>query len=416
VAINAPDEVVVESVERGDARLGRAGEPGDRVAAQAWASHAQAVIVTVPAETVTTRATVLRHSGDGGPSVAAFGHVLVDVKPFAQATVVLEHTGSVTYADNVELRVGDGASLVVVSIADWDDDAVHVSQHNISLGRDARIKHVVVSFGGDVVRVSTNVAYDGPGGDAELLGLYFADAGQHLENRLFVDHAVPALPEPGDLQGRPAGRELAHRLGRRRADPGGREGTDTYELNRNLLLTEGARADSVPNLEIETGRSRRRPRQRHRPFDDEQLFYLQSRGSRPTRRAGVGVRGFFADIQQIRRPTASRAASRGRTRAPTAGAGLVRPPLHRPRGRRRPSGACDVDIAGLPVAWCAAARGLRAIHDVCSHADGRAVRVAESRTARFECWLHGSRFDLAPVGPHGCRPPAVPLPRDRRGR
>jgi hypothetical protein len=162
---------------------------------------------------VTTRATVLRHSGDGGPSVAAFGHVLVDVKPFAQATVVLEHTGSVTYADNVELRVGDGASLVVVSIADWDDDAVHVSQHNISLGRDARIKHVVVSFGGDVVRVSTNVAYDGPGGDAELLGLYFADAGQHLENRLFVDHAVPALPQQRAPTGAPCRAESAHTSG-----------------------------------------------------------------------------------------------------------------------------------------------------------------------------------------------------------
>src|SRR5690606_4726752 len=135
----------------------------------------------------------------------------------------------------------------------WDDDAIHLSQQDIRVGRDATVKHVAVSLGGSVVRVNTNVSYAGPGGDATLLGVYFADAGQHLEHRSFIDHNAPNCAShvtyKGALQGETArtvwvGDVLI------RADA---DGTDTYELNRNLILTEGARADSVPNLEIETG-------------------------------------------------------------------------------------------------------------------------------------------------------------------
>ena len=307
VAISSPDDVVVEALERADddaardARLGTAGTPGDRVAALAWSAHKTAVVVTVPKETVASRPVVLRHTGDGGPTVAALGHVLVDVQPFAQATVVLEHTGSVTYADNVELRVGDGASLVLVSVGDWDDDAVHVSQHNAVLGRDARLKHVVVSLGGDLVRVSPNVSYEGPGGDAELLGLYFADSGQHLEHRLFVDHAVPRcrsrVTYKGALQGDDAHTVWVGDVLIRAAA----EGTDTYELNRNLVLTDGARADSVPNLEIETGEIEGAGHASATGrFDDEQLFYLQARGIPEDEARRLVVRGFFAElVQQI---------------------------------------------------------------------------------------------------------------------
>jgi Fe-S cluster assembly protein SufD len=97
------------------------------------------------------------------------------------------------------------------------------------------------------------VHYDGPGGQAELLGLYFADAGQHLEHRLFVDHNEPKTISNVDYKGALQG-EGAHSvwvgdvLIRKAA-----EGIETYESNRNLVLTDGCRADSVPNLEIETG-------------------------------------------------------------------------------------------------------------------------------------------------------------------
>src|SRR5581483_6001665 len=121
----------------------------------------------------------------------AYGHTVIEVAPFAVTTVVLDHRGSATYADNVEVRVSDGASLTLVSIQDWADDAVHCSHHRIEVGRDARVRTVTVTFGGDLVRLFPQVTYAAPGGDAELLGLYFADDGQHLEHRSHIDHAVP---------------------------------------------------------------------------------------------------------------------------------------------------------------------------------------------------------------------------------
>ena len=251
----------------------------------------------MPKDVVASRPTTIRVHGEGSDQGPAFGHVLVDVQPFAQAVVVLDHAGSATYADNVEFVVGDGAALTVVVVNDWADDAVHVSQQSIRVGRDARFKSIAVGFGAGVARVSTEARFTATGGDIEMLGLYFADAGQHLEHRLFVDHAVPHCRSnvvyKGALQG-----EGAHTVWIGdvliRAEA---EGTETFELNRNLVLTDGARADSVPNLEIETGEivGAGHASATGR-FDDEQLFYLQSRGIPADEARRLVVRGFFADV------------------------------------------------------------------------------------------------------------------------
>jgi Fe-S cluster assembly protein SufD len=294
VEVDAAPGVLVETVGRDDPRIGSAGKPVDRVSARAHASFAAATVVTVPAELRAERPTQITLRGEGGTS---YGHLVVDVKPFAEAVVVLDHIGSATYADNVEVLVGEGAALTLVSVQDWDDEAVHLSHQRALVGRDARLKSVVVTLGGDLVRLYPQVSYAGPGGDAELLGLYFSDAGQHLEHRLFVDHAVPhcrsRVAYKGALQGADAravwiGDVLIRHVA---------VGTDTYELNRNLVLTDGARADSVPNLEIETGEivGAGHASATGR-FDDEQLFYLQSRGIPEDEARRLVVRGFFADI------------------------------------------------------------------------------------------------------------------------
>jgi Fe-S cluster assembly protein SufD len=297
VEVDAAPEVHVETVARGDERLGRAGVPGDRVAARAWSSFEKATVVTVPKDVIASAPTVVTLRGDGIDNGAAFGHLLVDVQQFAQAVVVLDHVGSATYADNVEFLVGDGARLTVVVIDDWADDAVHAAQHSVTVGRDASFKSIVVSFGGDLVRVASEARFAATGGRIEMLGLYFADAGQHLEHRLFVDHAQPHCTSnvvyKGALQG-----EEAHTVWIGdvliRAEA---EGTQTFELNRNLILTDGARADSVPNLEIETGEivGAGHASATGR-FDDEQLFYLQSRGIPENEARRLVVRGFFADV------------------------------------------------------------------------------------------------------------------------
>ncbi|MFC4002272.1 Fe-S cluster assembly protein SufD [Prauserella oleivorans] len=296
VDVEAAPEVRVETVGRDDERLGAAGTPSDRVAAQAYSSFEKATLVTVPRETKASSRTLVRITGPG-EGKTAYGHVQVRAERFAEAAVVLDHVGSGTYADNVEFVLGDGAQLTVVSVQDWADDAVHVSEQHLSLGRDARLKHIVVTLGGDLVRVSPTAAFGGPGGDVEMLGLHFADAGQHQEHRLFVDHAVPNCKSnvvyKGALQGDGAHSVWIGDVLIRAAA----EGTETFELNRNLVLTEGARADSVPNLEIETGEiAGAGHASATGRFDDEQLFYLQSRGIPEEQARRLVVRGFFHEI------------------------------------------------------------------------------------------------------------------------
>jgi Fe-S cluster assembly protein SufD len=296
VGADAAPLVTAVHAQRGDKRLGAAFVPADRVSAQAFASFDDAMVITIPAETQADQPTVVSVRGESAEG-AAFGHTLIEVGANARAAVVLDHSGSATYADNVEIVVGDGASLILVSLQDWADDAVHVSHHYISLGRDARVQHTAVTLGGGVVRLSPSVRYAGPGGDAELLGAYFADAGQHLEHRLFVDHTQPNCRSRVEYKGALQGDEahtvwIGDVLIRAEAT-----GTDTYEQNRNLLLTEGARADSVPNLEILTGEVIGAGHaSTSGKLEDHHLFYLMARGIPLAEARRLVIRGFFGEL------------------------------------------------------------------------------------------------------------------------
>lgn len=296
--------VTVETVGRDDSRLGQGGTPSDRVAAQAYSGFEQATILSVGKETEVAEPVVVRITGPG-EGKTAYGHLQVRLAEFAVATVVIDQRGSGTYAENIEFVLGDSAKLTVVAVQDWADDVVHATAHHALVGRDAVLRHTAVTLGGDLVRLTGNVRYAGPGGDAELLGLYFADAGQHFEQRLLVDHAVPHCKSnvlyKGALQGDPHSPKGDARtvwvgdvLIRAAA-----EGTDTFEINRNLVLTDGARADSVPNLEIETGEivGAGHASATGR-FDDEQLFYLRARGIPEDAARRLVVRGFFHEIIQ----------------------------------------------------------------------------------------------------------------------
>ena len=297
VTVVNPPEVTVEIVGRDDPRLGTAGRPGDRTAATAWASFRESTVVTVGQQAVASAPTSIRVEGTLGSVAPSALHLLVHGLELSEAVVVIDHVGGATLAETVEVVAEDGAHLTVVSIQDWDAGTVHAAAHRIRLGRDAVVRHIVVNLGGDVVRITPDVEFAGEGGEVEMLGLYFADAGQHQEHRLFVDHAVPScrsrVTYKGALQGEGAhtvwvGDVLIRAVA---------EGTDTYELNRNLVLSDGARADSVPNLEIETGLIEGAGHASATGrFDDEQLFYLRSRGIPEDDARRLVVRGFFAEL------------------------------------------------------------------------------------------------------------------------
>ncbi|KKB99411.1 Fe-S cluster assembly protein SufD [Mycolicibacter arupensis] len=302
IEVDGPESVRSETVPRDDDRLGAAGVPADRVAAQAYSAFGSATVVTVPKGAEIAEPITITVTGPGA-GTTAYGHLQLRAEELSRATVVIDVRGGGTYADNVEFVVGDGAALTVVWIADGEQDLVHVTSHHAALGKDAVLRHTAVQLGGDLVRLTGRVRFDGPGGDAEMLGLYFADAGQHLESRLLVDHARPHCRSnvlyKGALQGDPeSGLPDAHTVwvGDVLIRATG-IGTDTFEVNRNLVLADGARADSIPNLEIETGEIVQAGHASATGrFDDLQLFYLQARGIPEDQARRLIVRGFFGEI------------------------------------------------------------------------------------------------------------------------
>jgi len=270
--------------------------PNELPAALAAERSGASRVIDLPAEWSSDEPILVKLHGDDADTLV-WSQLLVRVGNHARATLVLEHTGSARYSALTSVLVGDGADLTMVTIQDWDDDAVHLGRDSIRVGRDATVKHAALSFGGDLVRMHANVEYAGPGGSAELLGLYFADEGQHIEHRLFADHTAPRtrshVSYKGALQGDGAhtvwvGNVLIRKVA---------EAIETFEENRNLVLTDGCQADSIPNLEIETGEIEGAGHASATGrFDDEQLFYLRSRGIDEKEARRLVVHGFFHDL------------------------------------------------------------------------------------------------------------------------
>lgn len=304
IDVQAPEGVSYEELDPSDERIGRAGAPVDRAAAQAWSETTKADYIKVAKDTVLTDPVTITITGAGEEKVS-YGSLVVELDTHAEAVVIVKYAGSGAHSDNIEFVVGDGAKLTTVVFEDWNRDGVHLSNSHIQVGRDATVRHYYAAFGGDVVRSVPHVRYTAPGGDAELLGLYFADAGQYFEQRLLVDHSIKNCRSnvlyKGALQGEPE--KGAEARDARTAWIGDvlirpeATGTDTYEKNNNLVLTKGARADSVPNLEIQTGEI---VGAGHAAtvgrFDDEQMFYMQSRGIPAAAAKMLIVRGFFTDV------------------------------------------------------------------------------------------------------------------------
>jgi Fe-S cluster assembly protein SufD len=269
--------------------------PFDRISALAFGSAADVTLIEVAPETEPGVPVLIRVAGQGSEAAAA--RTVIKLGAFAKVSLVLEQVGTAVLADNIEVVLGDSAQLTLVTLSTWEAESVQAQHIKFRVGRDAHITHVQITLGGSVVRQFTSVEYAGRGGQADLWGLYFADAGQHFEHRQLVDHSVPDCRSyvgyRGALQGQSAHTVWVGDVVIRATATG----TETYEINRNLLLTDGARADSVPNLEIETGEviSAGHASATGR-FDDEQLFYLMARGITEDEARKLVVGGFFAEL------------------------------------------------------------------------------------------------------------------------
>jgi Fe-S cluster assembly protein SufD len=268
--------------------------PTDRPSAVARAGAAKVVSVQVADDEVVDEPIVVHLRGT---SALSYGQVVVRVGRHARATVVVVHDASVDVSGSIVTEVGEGADLTMLSVIDGPPEHTHLWQWHTEVGRDAHFVGCVVTIGGRVVRILPSVSYAGPGGSAEILGAFLAEDGQYLEHRIFVDHDEPHCSSRVVFKGALSGAGshtvwIGDVLVRRSAT-----GIDTYEMNRNLLLDDGPRADSVPNLELETGDVLSAGHASATgKFDDEQLFYLMARGIPERVARQLVVRGFFADV------------------------------------------------------------------------------------------------------------------------
>lgn len=253
-----------------------------------------AIVVTIAPEVDASEPVVLHLAGD---TDGAYGHIVIDAQRHSRATVVLEHDPQIDVSGAIVTHIGEGADLTVLSAWNGEGSGRQLWQMPAFVERDAQFRGLVVSLAGSFLRLCPSVEYRGPGGSAEIWGAFLADGSEYQEHRIFVDHATPHCTSKVIYKGALSGADshtvwIGDVLVRREA-----VGIETYELNRNLLLNDGPRADSVPNLELETGdvlgagHASATGR-----FDDEQLFYLQSRGIPENLARQLVVRGFFADV------------------------------------------------------------------------------------------------------------------------
>ena len=297
INLDLAESVTANWIDSTDSRVGSAGLPEDRVSAAAWTNASKTLLVEVAAKTQVERPSFIHLRTEATAATAA--HVLIHVGRFAKATIVLEHSGVAALAENVEIVLEDEAELNFVTLQEWEKGASHISSQFCKLGRNARLKHIVVSMGGDLVRVVPSVALSAPGAEINMYGVYLADTGNYFEHRPYVDHiaenCVSNVAYKGALQGSGAHTVWVGDVLIRESAVG----TSTYELNRNLLLVDGARADSVPNLEIETGKIEGAGHaSASGRFDDEQLFYLMARGIEAEAAKKLVVRGFLSEVIQ----------------------------------------------------------------------------------------------------------------------
>ncbi|MEE1296239.1 MAG: Fe-S cluster assembly protein SufD [Bifidobacterium sp.] len=288
-----PAVVAVREATVGQEPTGTVGLPTDRIEAVEWASATRAFVVELKSEPSQPVLVKVHGTGDALDAL----HLVVLAADRVHGDVVIEHDGEARLAEGVEIATGTDAHISVTSVQEWSATSKHVGGHRIHVGAESSVRHAVVTLGGAVVRLRLDQDFGGEHGDINMLGIYFVDPGEHIEHRTMVVHNQPDCKSRVVYKGALSGKG-AHStwVGNALIEPTA-PGTDSYELNRNLVLTPGAIADSEPNLEIENGNivgaghasSVGR-------FDDEELFYLQSRGIPEATARKLVVRGFFGEL------------------------------------------------------------------------------------------------------------------------
>lgn len=238
------------------------------------------------------------YSADAGGLLAS--RTLVILEANAKATFIDEYTNEpfgerLFHTGGVELILGDGAKLRYVNLQNWSRNVAHLHRMRAKLSRDARLESLTVSLGADAARAEVESVLEGPGSESEMLGLYFADKGQHYNQYTLqhhrADHAFSDLLFKGALRD---GSQAVY-SGIIVVDEGAQK-TDAYQTNRNFLLDEASHAVSIPQLEIKANDVKCSHGSTVSPVPEDQRFYLMSRGLPPEVAEHVLVTSFLYEV------------------------------------------------------------------------------------------------------------------------
>ncbi|HEV3474783.1 MAG TPA: Fe-S cluster assembly protein SufD, partial [Actinomycetota bacterium] len=230
---------------------------------------------------------------------AVFPHTVVIAEEMAEVTLIdrvtspdMEAALSVAVT---EIFAGPASKVRYVSLQEWGAGVTHLAVQRATLDRDAELRSTAVSFGAALSRTEVEAVMAGPGAYSEMLGVYFTDGTQHFDHRSLQDHVAPNCTSDLLYKGALKDASRAVYSGLIRVHPGAQK-TDAFQTNRNVVLSDDAKADSIPNLEIEANDVRCSHAASVGPVDEDVLFYLQSRGIPRDEGERLVVTGFFQEV------------------------------------------------------------------------------------------------------------------------
>ena len=230
---------------------------------------------------------------------AVFPHTLIVVGANASCTFIDRYVSpdlDRAFSNAVtEIVVGDGARVRYASIQDWGAGVTHLGVQRAQVGRDAEIRTLAIGFGADLARAEAETILAAPGGFSEMLGIFFADGDQHFDHRTLQDHVAPNCQSDLLYKGALRDHSRAVYSGWVHVRPDAQK-TNAMQTSRNIVLSEHAKADAIPNLEIEANDVRCGHAASVGPVDDEAIFYLQSRGIPREDAERLIVTGFFQEV------------------------------------------------------------------------------------------------------------------------
>ena len=230
---------------------------------------------------------------------AMFPHTLLVVEPGSEVTFIDRYVSPHlhrAFSDAItEIYVGDGAHVRYVSIQEWGSGMTHLGIQRATVGRDATLRTLNIGFGASLARAEAETVLAEPGGFSEMLGVFFADEDQHFDHRSIQDHVAPSCTSDLLYKGALRDQSRAVYSGWVHVRPDAQK-TNAMQTSRNIVLSEHAKADAIPNLEIEANDVRCGHAASVGPVDEDAIFYLTSRGIPRAEAERLIVSGFFQEV------------------------------------------------------------------------------------------------------------------------